>query len=62
MVTSYRQNVRAHPSGGGDCEVATTNLGPKVGLAVGRALLVDYTLIVAIDRGWDGAGRLAVRG
>ena len=28
VVASYRQNVHAYPSGGGDYEVATTNLGP----------------------------------
>ena len=27
VVASYRQNVHAYPSGGGDYEVATTNLG-----------------------------------
>ncbi len=31
VVASYRQNVHAYPSGGGDYEVASTNLGPKVG-------------------------------
>src|SRR5256886_17649877 len=29
VVASYRQNVYAYPSGGGDYEVATTNLGAK---------------------------------
>jgi amino acid transporter len=49
VVTSYRQNVHAYPSGGGDYEVATTNLGPKVGLTVASALMVDYTLTVAVS-------------
>ena len=49
VVASYRQNVHAYPSGGGDYEVATTNLGPKVGLAVASALMVDYTLTVAVS-------------
>nr|MDT0666005.1 amino acid permease [Micromonospora sp. DSM 115978] len=49
VVTSYRQNVHAYPSGGGDYEVASTNLGPKVGLLVGSALLVDYVLTVAVS-------------
>jgi amino acid transporter len=31
VVTSYRQNVRAYTSGGGDFEVATTNLGATRG-------------------------------
>jgi amino acid transporter len=49
VVASYRQNVHAYPSGGGDYEVATENLGPKVGLTVASALLVDYTLTVAVS-------------
>ncbi|WP_246104532.1 APC family permease [Rudaeicoccus suwonensis] len=49
VVMSYRQNVHAYPSGGGDYEVATTNLGPKAGLTVASALLVDYTLTVAVS-------------
>ena len=31
VVASYRQNVHAYPSGGGDYEVATVNLGPRPG-------------------------------
>jgi amino acid transporter len=49
VVLSYRQNVHAYPSGGGDYEVATTNLGPKAGLTVASALLVDYVLTVAVS-------------
>ncbi|MDQ2850317.1 APC family permease [Dermatophilaceae bacterium Sec6.4] len=49
VVASYRQNVHAYPSGGGDYEVATTNIGPKAGLTVASALLVDYTLTVAVS-------------
>jgi amino acid transporter len=49
VVASYRQNVHAYPSGGGDYEVATTNLGPRAGLTVASALLVDYTLTVAVS-------------
>ena len=49
VVASYRQNVHAYPSGGGDYEVATTNLGPKFGLTVAAALLVDYVLTVAVS-------------
>ncbi|HMH93839.1 MAG TPA: amino acid permease [Streptosporangiaceae bacterium] len=49
VVASYRQNVHAYPSGGGDYEVATTNLGPKVGMTVASALMVDYTLTVAVS-------------
>jgi len=49
VIASYRQNVRAYPSGGGDYEVASVNLGPKAGLGVGSALLVDYVLTVAVS-------------
>lgn len=49
VVASYRQNVHAYPSGGGDYEVATTNLGRRAGLVVASALLVDYVLTVAVS-------------
>src|SRR4249920_1164870 len=41
VVAAYRQNVYAYPSGGGDYEVANTNLGRRFGLVVASALLVD---------------------
>mgnify|MGYP001013912376 FL=1 len=49
VVLSYRQTVHAYPSGGGDYEVVTTNLGPNWGLLVASALLVDYVLTVAVS-------------
>ncbi len=49
VVMSYRQTVHAYPSGGGDYEVATTNLGPTAGVTVASALLVDYVLTVAVS-------------
>jgi amino acid transporter len=49
VVASYRQNVHAYPSGGGDYEVASTNLGVPVGMTVASALMVDYTLTVAVS-------------
>jgi amino acid transporter len=49
VVASYRQNVHAYPSGGGDYEVATVNLGPRYGIGVASALLVDYVLTVAVS-------------
>ncbi|QWW20649.1 APC family permease [Schaalia sp. 19OD2882] len=49
VVLSYRQTVHAYPSGGGDYEVVTTNLGPTWGLLVASALLVDYVLTVAVS-------------
>ena len=58
VVASYRQNVHAYPSGGGDYEVATVNLGRNAGVTVASALLVDYVLTVAvsISAGVDNAG------
>ncbi|MDQ3600690.1 MAG: APC family permease, partial [Actinomycetota bacterium] len=49
VVASYRQLVRAYPTGGGDYEVAHRNLGPAAGLTVASALLVDYVLTVAVS-------------
>ena len=49
VVLSYRQLIKAYPSGGGDYEVASKNLGEKAGLVVASALLVDYVLTVAVS-------------
>ena len=49
VVLSYRQLIKAYPSGGGDYEVARTNLGEKSGVVVASALLVDYILTVAVS-------------
>ncbi|MES2171932.1 MAG: APC family permease [Actinomycetota bacterium] len=49
VVSSYRQLIKAYPSGGGDYEVAHRNLGEKAGLIVASALLVDYILTVAVS-------------
>ena len=49
VVASYRQNVHAYPSGGGDYEVASVNLGANAGVTVAAALLVDYVLTVAVS-------------
>jgi amino acid transporter len=49
VVASYRQLIKAYPSGGGDFEVAHRNLGEKAGLVVASALLVDYILTVAVS-------------
>ncbi len=40
VVASYRQNVHAYPSGGGDYEVATVNLGRNAGITVGSRAAV----------------------
>jgi amino acid transporter len=49
VVLSYRQVVRAYPSGGGDYEVAMKNHGRFAALVVASALLVDYVLTVAVS-------------
>ena len=49
VVTSYRLLIKAYPSGGGDYEVASKNLGEKAGLVVASALLVDYIMTVAVS-------------
>jgi amino acid transporter len=49
VVLSYRQLVHAYPSGGGDYQVASQNLGRRSGGVVASALLVDYVLTVAVS-------------
>src|SRR2546425_3173985 len=49
VVASYRQTVFAYPQGGGADFVAKENLGTTFGLVAGAALLVDYTLTVAVS-------------
>lgn len=49
VVASYRQNVHAYPSGGGDYEVVSTNLGSRAGVFVASALMIDYVMTVAVS-------------
>jgi amino acid transporter len=50
LVTfSYRQTIRAYPSGGGSYIVAHANLGTLAGLVAASALLCDYVLTVAVS-------------
>ena len=49
VVLSYRQLIKAYPSGGGDYEVASKNLGEYAGVIVASALLVDYVMTVAVS-------------
>lgn len=49
VIASYRQNVYAYPGGGGDYTVVSRNLGPRWGVFTASALLVDYTLTVAVS-------------
>ena len=49
VVTSYRQTVKAYPSGGGAYRVAHENLGMYPGLLAASALLIDYVLTVSVS-------------
>jgi amino acid transporter len=49
VSTSYRQEVYAYPSGGGDYAVARRNLPGIAALVVAGALLVDYVMTVAVS-------------
>ena len=49
VAFSYRQTIKAYPSGGGAYIVAKENLGNAPGLVAGGALLVDYVLTVAVS-------------
>lgn len=49
VALSYRQTVRAYPSGGGAYTVAHENLGQGPGLLAAAALMVDYVLLVSVS-------------
>jgi amino acid transporter len=49
VVLSYRQTVRAYPSGGGAYIVSKDNLGVFPGLLAAAALLTDYVLTVSVS-------------
>ena len=49
VVVSYRQTVRAYPSGGGAYIVSRENLGTLPGLIAAAALLIDYVLTVSVS-------------
>jgi amino acid transporter len=49
VVFSYRQTIYAYPNGGGSYVVSKENLGRGPSLVAGAALLVDYTLTVAVS-------------
>ena len=49
ITVSYRQIIKAYPSGGGAYVVASTNWGTSAGLVAGGSLLVDYMLTVAVS-------------
>jgi len=49
IVISYRQTIRAYPSGGGSYIVAKDNLGTVPALLAAAALLTDYVLTVSVS-------------
>jgi amino acid transporter len=49
VVLSYRQTIKAYPSGGGSYIVASDNLGETAGLTAAASLLIDYVLTVSVS-------------
>jgi amino acid transporter len=49
VATSYRQTIKAYPNGASSYIVAGDNLGAPAGLVAAAALLIDYTLTVAVS-------------
>ncbi len=49
LVFSYRQVIDAYPGGGGSYAVSRANLGRRASMLAGAALIVDYTLTVAVS-------------
>jgi amino acid transporter len=49
VTASYRQTVRAYPTGGGAYTVAKENLGRGTDLLAAASLMVDYVLLVSVS-------------
>jgi amino acid transporter len=49
VATSYMQTIKAYPEGASSYIVASDNLGTLPGLTAAAALLIDYTLTVAVS-------------
>lgn len=49
VAMSYRETIQAYPNGGGAYVVVKENLGERAGLVAGAALMIDYTLTVAVS-------------
>ena len=49
VIYSYRQTILAYPQGASDYIVSKDNIGTLAGLTAGGALLIDYTLTVAVS-------------
>ncbi|MCW5945859.1 MAG: amino acid permease [Fimbriimonadales bacterium] len=57
ILFSYSRTIMAYPQGGGDYRVASDNISSVAGRTAGAALLLDYTLTVAVS---VSAGVLAI--
>ncbi len=49
VAFSYRQVCLAYPTGGGSYSVSKANFGRMASLVAASALLIDYTLTVAVS-------------
>lgn len=49
VICSYWQTIKAYPNGGGAFDVSYRNLGEFFGLFSASALLIDYSLTVAVS-------------
>lgn len=49
LIISYRQLIRAYPTGGGSYTVAKENLGKTAGLIAASGLQIDYVLTVSVS-------------
>src|SRR5579883_2547290 len=58
LLLSYRQTIFSYPGGGGAYIVARDNLGESIAQVAGAALLIDYTLTVAVSVA-DGVANFA---
>ena len=61
VAFSYRQVCIAYPTGGGSYSVSKANLGRLASLVAASALLIDYTLTVAVSTS-SAVEQIVVRG
>ena len=61
MTICYRDVVRSYPKAGGSYVVSRDNFGPNVAQIAGAALLISYTITVAVSvaAGADAIGSAA---
>lgn len=55
IATAYSRIIEHFPQGGGGYVVATSLLGPRIGVVSGCALLVDYVLTITVSISAAGA-------